>query len=88
MATCPLNHKSLDPSYPGLTQLSEAEEIKLIQQLQCQKPMVLTAHSTFQADVMGTKVWQRNKKAFKGAEKHYLTQHIEQMEVERKMYSL
>lgn len=47
--------------------------------------MVLTGHSTLKADVMGTKEQQRNKKAFKRAKKQYLTQHIEQMEVKRKM---
>lgn len=50
--------------------------------------MVLTGHSTFKADVMGTKVWQRNKKVFKEVKKYYLTQHMEQMEVGRKVGSL
>lgn len=47
--------------------------------------MVLTGHSTLKADAMGTKRQQRNKKAFRGATKQYLTQHMEQMGVKRKM---
>ena len=86
MATCPLNPKSLHPSSPGSH--STLKLIKWTRRLQCQKPVVLTGHSTFKADVMGTKVQQRNKKAFKGAKKQHLTQHTEQIEVKRKMDSL